>query len=1047
MTTTLPQRLVAVAIAFALPALVAQTPPPTSAPSPQDQETVTLSPFEVRASQDSGYVGQDTLSGSRLRTSLKDLGAAISPMTAEYLKDISATSITDAMEYGVGTRMDTDDARSAGPVGDTYGGTRSIRVRGLPGASRSVNFFSAADEVDIYMIDRIEVSRGPNSILYGFGSPAGKINVMPKQAMTNKNAYSFTNRVDSWGGQRNSLDANTVLIKGKLALRTNILHGEESSWRAAGYNDQDRIFLAAKWQIDPKTTIKAEYEYGKAHRFVPRPFYGIDLKSIWDANGQLILDNFPSGPDPYNYTPGATFVQGQPGTPGTPVRDLNGGVTFNGVRYNYTDIPGVAEKTTNDYVVYSPSFGGIQNYKNFNISQSPSTLTNDIAMGLANPKAVIDANWTDNRSTAKTASIFIQREFFHDFNAELVLNRTYFLSLQHNLNTWQTLGIAADVNKYLPNGQLKPANLLYYVDMSGMQIPASNDVTQGRLSLSWEKVLGKYLTLRFAGMGEMSDLKSRSAIMQQYWLNSAGGAFNPQPENAANQVVQRYYLTSLSQAFDPNFRIPGPADYSKPFKYTDPKTGVVRDIFAEYINRGQGNVNYVDRSSRAGMLVGQAFLLKDRLVFTGGYRKDKVTSRVGVAFRDPAAEAIATGTGVWTPQDPSAAVPTTISGHTTTAGAVLHVTGWLAAFYNQSDSLGVPGTNFITPHDPTTTTIADFVKQPSGKTKDYGLKLTLLKDRIFVTATKFHTISKNEFGFSGFNKSNPVNIWNALANAPGLSADEKLMAQRQNQVINQVQGYMMDSESKGMEVEIVGRLLPNWSVSASYSKNETQRSNIGNEYRAYIDYWKPYWKKYAGYALTQNPNAAAPAMAVSSTDWRTPDEIRTTGDVTINTDSINEAIADTEALFYANPHAFEGKRFAGDPLHSLNLRTKYDFHEGALKGLTIGMGMRIRKGRIAGARSDYTYASGSDLTDTWNGRVTDSVTMVSALDQNVYDGQIGYVLYLDHRKIRWDIQLNVNNLTNQRDLIYNNINGVTLAPIAYRYQDPRQFILTNTFSF
>ena len=43
------------------------------------------------------------------------------------------------------------------------------------------------------------------------------------------------------------------------------------------------------------------------------------------------------------------------------------------------------------------------------------------------------------------------------------------------------------------------------------------------------------------------------------------------------------------------------------------------------------------------------------------------------------------------------------------------------------------------------------------------------------------------------------------------------------------------------------------------------------------------------------PASAAPAKAVSSTDWNTPATIRANGDVTVNTDSINEAIADAEA--------------------------------------------------------------------------------------------------------------------------------------------------------
>lgn len=103
-------RAAAAAGLVALP-LAAQTAAPATPPAP----AVTLSPFEVTAGQDTGYAGQDTLSGSRLRTNLRDIAAAISPMTAEFLRDIAATSIEGAMEYGVGTRMETDDARAAGP--------------------------------------------------------------------------------------------------------------------------------------------------------------------------------------------------------------------------------------------------------------------------------------------------------------------------------------------------------------------------------------------------------------------------------------------------------------------------------------------------------------------------------------------------------------------------------------------------------------------------------------------------------------------------------------------------------------------------------------------------------------------------------------------------------------------------------------------------------------------------------------------------------------------------------------------------------------------
>ncbi|MFZ9839482.1 MAG: TonB-dependent receptor domain-containing protein [Opitutaceae bacterium] len=171
------------------------------------------------------------------------------------------------------------------------------------------------------------------------------------------------------------------------------------------------------------------------------------------------------------------------------------------------------------------------------------------------------------------------------------------------------------------------------------------------------------------------------------------------------------------------------------------------------------------------------------------------------------------------------------------------------------------------------------------------------------------------------------------------------------------------------------------------------------------------------------------------------------GDCTANTDRLNEAIADAEQLCFDNPHVFEGKRFVGDPLHNLNLRTRYDFRPGRLKGLSVGGGTRLRLGRVAGARTDYTITPGSDFTDQWNGRTIDKVTTVDAKDQHVYDLQVSYNVPLSDRRFRWSVQLNVNNLLDQRELIVNNVHPRTLAPITYRYQDPRQFILTSTVSF
>ncbi|MBI5692091.1 MAG: hypothetical protein HZC55_18580 [Verrucomicrobia bacterium] len=1018
-------------------ALPAAQPAAPSAGAAAREETIQLSPFEVSTTQDKGYAGQDTLAGSRLRTNLRDVAAAISPMTAEFLSDIAATNLENAIEYGMGTRMETDDARAAGPVADGYNDSiRSIRIRGLPGGARSINFFDAPGEVDMYMTDRVEVSRGPNSILFGFGSPAGKINVATKQAMTDRNFYSVTNRLDSWGGYRWVADANVAAARHKFAVRTLLLHGREESWRKAGHHHQDRLFLTAKWRPDQKTTVRVEAEYGDISRAVPRPFWGNDLRSLWEQNGRPIFNNFAA-----TYVPGAPFTPGAAGTPGTPLRDTGA-----------TAVTGVQERSSGDWVVVSDRFRAAQNYRQFTTAERPvGPLRNDFEMGRRFPEAALEGNWISGLFDVSNVTAILQRELARDLNLELGFNRQSLRRNVHNDLQWDLYGIAADTNRYLPNGQLRPAADLYYFEMSPNLIFSKSRTQQVRATLSYEKSLREWATLRLAGLGEGVQTASRGGNRQISWLKgpdiSSGGAFNPTPENAANKVYHRYYLSDLSVLNDPNYRIPAPYSLNGPIPYQDPRTGAVTNLYAHAVERAQSVASPVERETGAYMGVAQAFLFKNRLVATYGYRQDRVKNWIGLAVRDPAAEATAPNTGVWLPVDAKSRPPTIYSGHTHTLGGVLHVTRWLSAFVNTSNSLSTPTTNFVAPKDVKQTTGADLTPAPEGETTDYGLKLSLFQNRVFVTATRYHTISKNEFGGSGFNKTNLVNIWTALANSTILPADEAAFAQTQIQVMNQVNGYAQDSESKGYELEIVGKPLAAWSVSVNYSNNETLRSNIGREFRAYLDAWKPYWKKYSTLSITQNATQPRPQYAPSSTDWRSPAEATATGAFVLNNDSVNESIAAAEQAFFDNPHIYEGMRFVGDPLHNLNLRTRYDFSSGRLRGFTIGAGTRLRWGRVAGAKVEYTVPATADYTDTWNGRTVNRIANATAKDQNVYDLQLGYSRPLFNRKVRWSVQLNINNVTDQQELIVNSVHPQTLEPVTYRYQDPRQFILTNTFSF
>ena len=138
-----------------------------------EEEVIKLSPFVVDATRDEGYRATSTLAGSRINTNLKDVAAAITEITPQFLKDVAAADINDVLLYTVnteGTRNYT--AAPAAGIGG-YDDTTSTnpntanRIRGLHSAQLMRDYFvTIGSDVgfDAYNIDRVTINRGPNSV-------------------------------------------------------------------------------------------------------------------------------------------------------------------------------------------------------------------------------------------------------------------------------------------------------------------------------------------------------------------------------------------------------------------------------------------------------------------------------------------------------------------------------------------------------------------------------------------------------------------------------------------------------------------------------------------------------------------------------------------------------------------------------------------------------------------------------------------------------------------------------------------------------------------
>ena len=283
--------------------LLAQTTPvPVTPASVAQEEAITLSPFTVTSDKDTGYAATNTLAGTRLNTPVKDLGAAISIYTKDFLDDIGATNANEFLVYATGME-------AAGPGGNFSGAAPSIsadqvvgdaqrvnpqgatRTRGLGSPNFSRGLFATDIAGDSYNTEMATVIRGPNAILFGAGSPAGVVDTGLIRPNLNRNTNKIETRFGNNASLRGNIDFSRVLVRGKLALRLAALDDREEYNQRPAFQEKRRLFGALTFEPFKATSLRANFETGNTR--ANRPITVLPFNSVstyWIAAGRPGFD-------------------------------------------------------------------------------------------------------------------------------------------------------------------------------------------------------------------------------------------------------------------------------------------------------------------------------------------------------------------------------------------------------------------------------------------------------------------------------------------------------------------------------------------------------------------------------------------------------------------------------------------------------------------------------------------------------------------------------------------------------------------------------------
>lgn len=231
-------RSVLSALTFSAAAFAQVAPPAPATPSAaakKSAELVTLNPFEVKAEADNSYGALNSNSLTQFNTALHKTPVSADIFTSEFMRDIAATSVEEMLNgygAGAGTVMSNPDSDALSQQPGDRVGNQTIGIRGTGGgairrdgfaATGAANNFgsTAVGITSTFDVERADVVRGPQGLLYGAGGAGGTVNTVSKRANFNQRRGSASWRIDQHGSKQAQLDYNVGTDS--LAFRFSLL--------------------------------------------------------------------------------------------------------------------------------------------------------------------------------------------------------------------------------------------------------------------------------------------------------------------------------------------------------------------------------------------------------------------------------------------------------------------------------------------------------------------------------------------------------------------------------------------------------------------------------------------------------------------------------------------------------------------------------------------------------------------------------------------------------------------------------------------------------
>lgn len=220
----------------------------------EDEMVFLMNDFVVSAEDDQGYYSANTLAGTRTNELTKNIPMTISTVNKELIEDFGMQTLADMGNY----------VPSIESEGSAYNNSE-IRFRGFVARNSLFEFMPRYSPLDYYIVERADIIRGANSLIYGQADPGGKVNIISKVANLSKNETRVGIEVGDHKFIKTNLDTNIVL-NDQAAVRVMATDSHREFTQDHRFQDYTGVALEASYLPTKNTRLRFHIDGGKATR-------------------------------------------------------------------------------------------------------------------------------------------------------------------------------------------------------------------------------------------------------------------------------------------------------------------------------------------------------------------------------------------------------------------------------------------------------------------------------------------------------------------------------------------------------------------------------------------------------------------------------------------------------------------------------------------------------------------------------------------------------------------------------------------------------------